>query len=96
VSKRKAARLPERGDLVEVVWLDITENPVGDPDEAAMSRRVSYGLLWDQRKEGKLEVLVTTTTRDAFGSHQSGWCIYPMGCIESVKILKRARKAKAA
>ena len=90
MARRRIAKA-RPGDLVEVSWLDICENPVGDPQEAALARRVSYGLFLERRKDCGVDAIVTTTTRDQFGSHQSGWCIYPVGCIVAVQVVRRAK-----
>lgn len=87
---------PLRGDLVEISWLDICEDVVGDPDEAKLSRRTSYALFWERRKdEHGVEVLVTTTTMDDDLSGQNGYCIYPALCVTRMKVIKRARKPRA-
>ena len=83
---------PARGDLVEVQWVDINEEPVGDPDAAKLARRTSYGLFWCQKEDAGVPVLVTTTTMDDGPAHQSGYCIYPVSCVVKLKIVKRGRK----
>ena len=91
---RRPADPPARGDLVEVTWVDINEEPVGDPDAAKLARRTSYGLFWCERQDTGLPVLVTTTTRDDGPAHQSGYCIYPTACVVKLTVVKRARKRK--
>lgn len=85
------AKPPQRGDLVCVSWCDIQEDSVGDPSKALVARRKSVGLWWEQREEPDgTGVIVTTTTKDADGtSNQIGYCIYPVGCVTSVRILRR-------
>src|SRR5260221_8060048 len=39
----------EQGDLIQVTWLDIVENPTGNPDNAMPAVRVSFGLFWEIR-----------------------------------------------
>ena len=85
---------PQRGDFVEVRWVDTSEDPVGDPNKATLSHRVSYGIYWDQRTEGDLPVLVTTTTIDKDGPDQQGYCIYPMSNVTSLLVIKRKRRRK--
>ena len=80
-----------RGDLIKVTWADIQEDPVGDPNAARPSERVTYGLWWAQELRGPVECLVTTTTMDNDNSHQSGYCIYPMGCVLKIDVIKRAK-----
>ena len=84
---------PERGDLIQVDWVDIVEDPVGDPADAELRRRTSYGLFWDRRDDAGVSVLVTTTTMDPDDSSQQGYCIYPSACVTRIKIIKRKRRA---
>jgi hypothetical protein len=87
------ARKPlARGDLIKVHWCDICEDPVGNPDAARPSERVSYGLFWSQDVRGPVECLTTTTTLDKDGASQSGFCIYPLGCVLKIEIIKRVPK----
>ena len=85
---------PLRGDLVEVSWVDIFEDPTGDPDEAELSRRTSIGYYWSKREDRGVEIVVTTTTQDEGGPGQQGYCVYPSGCITQLKIIKRARRVR--
>lgn len=86
---------PARGDLTEVRWVDIAEDPCGNPDSATLSRRTSYGLFWEQRQDHGIDVVVTTTTVDENHHDQAGYCIYPLACVVRLKVIKRARKGKA-
>lgn len=80
----------KRGDLLEIDWLDYVEDPTGDPRTAKLERRTSFGMFWEVRYDGDVQVLVTTTTKDE-GSGQEGYCIYPLGLCK-ITIIKRARK----
>jgi hypothetical protein len=83
---------PVRGDLLEVHWVDIAEDTLGDPDKADLARRVSYGLFWDKKDVMGIPCTVTTTTLDPTELvGQSGWCIYPDACIIALKIVRRVR-----
>lgn len=85
----------ERGDLLEIHWCDISEDSVGDPNKASLSRRVSYGLFWESKIDGTVPVMVTTTTIDTGDiTGQSGWCIYPESCLTKVKVVRKVRKAR--
>lgn len=76
-------------------WVDVIENPVGDPEKAELAKRVSYGLYWGTRTSRGIECLVTTTTIDeGEDSGQCGYCIYPKGWVLSVQVVKRARRAR--
>jgi hypothetical protein len=86
-----------RGDLIQVDWVDISEDSTGNPDEAELAFRTSYGLFWkkDVSKFGGLPVVVTTTTMDpAELTSVSGYCIYPESCIIRIKIIKKARRQR--
>jgi hypothetical protein len=93
---RSARRQASRGDLVQIDWVDIYEDPVGDPDKASLKRRTSYAVFWDRRAdENGLEVIVTTTTVDDDAATQQGYCIYPAACVVGLKVIKRARRKPA-
>jgi hypothetical protein len=83
-----------RGDVIRVSWCDIQEDSTGDPDLAHLARRVSYGVFWARRKDQGVDVLVTTTTLDADGSQQQGSCCYPLACVLSMTVVKRARRSR--
>lgn len=92
---RSARRPAARGDLVQVDWVDIYEDPVGDPEKAQLKRRISYALFWDRRVDSTgVDVIVTTTTIDDDASSQQGYCIYPAACVLSLQVIKRARPTK--
>lgn len=82
----------KRGDLIQVNWVDIQEDPVGDPDKARLPLRISFGIFWNKTPEA----LITTSTIDeGENSTQSGYCIYPLGCVQKVvKIKGRGRRKK--
>jgi hypothetical protein len=87
--------VPERGDLVQVSWVDIYEDPTGDPDSAKLKGpRVSYGLYWGTREDRGIPCVVTTTTLDNGDQSQQGFCIYPTAVVLSLKVVKRTRKRK--
>lgn len=86
---------PQRGDLIQVDWVDIAEDPVGDPNKAQLARRTSYGLFWEIRQDGAQEVLVTTTTVDkGIYAEQSGYCIYPFACVVKMSVIKKRKGGK--
>lgn len=78
---------------MEVEWLDIVEDPVGDPRDARPAERLTIGYWVGYRgivtKSGeKVRVAVTTTTKEEPAS-QSGWCCYPAGAIKRMWPLRR-------
>jgi hypothetical protein len=85
----------QRGDLIRVEWVDIAEEPSGNPATAQLARRTSYGLFWGLQDSFGFSCLVTTTTVDHDVQGQNGYTIYPLGCIGDVKIIKRARRPRA-
>lgn len=86
---------PQHGDLIRVEWVDIKENPVGNPKEASLPLRTSFGLFWGSTFSRGVECMVTTTTLDEEGEEgQQGYCIYPRACIIGLRIIKKKRRKK--
>ena len=86
---------PEKGDLVQVDWVDIQEDVTGDPEKATIAYRTSYGIFWSRRPDPEgVEILVTTTTVDRDHSGDAGYCAYPIGCVRSIQVIKKARKGR--
>jgi hypothetical protein len=77
----------KRGDLIEIRWWDITEDPVGNPARAVLPVRHSVGYFWGCNKHD----FITTMTMDEDVADQSGYAIYPVGVIAGVNIVKRGR-----
>jgi hypothetical protein len=86
-----APKPPTRGDVIKVSWQDILEDPIGNPDAAKPCERISYGLFWARETRGAGECLITTTTLDMDNPSQQGYCVYPMGCILKIEVVKRAK-----
>lgn len=87
----------QKFDRIEVQWRDICEDPTGNPANATAARRMSIGLFLEVKEDRGIESLVTSTTIDDI-TDQSGYCIYPIGCVEKVKVVRRVsgkRKKKA-
>lgn len=84
-----------RGDLLRVEWVDIAEDPVGNPANAQLARRTSYGLFWGLQQSHEVSCLVTTTTVDLDVADQSGYVIYPIACVRKITVIKRARRPRA-
>jgi hypothetical protein len=81
-----------RGDLLRVEWVDIAEDPVGNPVVAQLARRTSYGLFWAFQESLGVPCVVTTTTVDHDVQGQNGYTIYPLGCIRNLTVIKRVRR----
>jgi len=84
----------QRGDLIRVEWVDIAEEPSGNPATAQLARRTSYGLFWGLQDSFGFSCLVTTTTVDHDVQGQNGYTIYPGGCIAHVTVIKRSRRPR--
>jgi hypothetical protein len=96
VGTRAAKQGPARGDLVQIDWVDIYEDPIGDPDKAVLKRRTSYAVFWDRHADAcGLDAIVTTTTVDEDVAAQQGFCIYPAACVIGLRVIKRARRARS-
>lgn len=80
-----------KGDLIEVLWLDILEDSVGDPDRAELAPRVSVGYFWSVTVSHGIQALVTTTTIDVGTTGQNGYCIYPLDAVSNIKIIRRGK-----
>lgn len=87
-------REPERGDLVEVHWLDINEDSNGDTAKATLCRRISVSYFWEFKDDHGVPVLVTCTTIDADSTVDQGWCAFPRTCITGLYVIRRARKPR--
>jgi hypothetical protein len=84
----------QKGDLLRVEWVDIAEDPSGNPATAQLARRTSYGLFWGLQESFGVNCLVTTTTVDHDVQGQNGYTIYPLGCIRDLKVIKRGRRPR--
>ena len=83
-----------RGDLLKIIWVDILEDSVGNPDRATLAKRTSYGLYWETKLDKGINCLITTTTIDTEEHTQSGYCIYPLSCILDISIIKKVRRPR--
>lgn len=83
-----------RGDLIEVHWLDIFEDSVGNPDEAEVAPRISVGYFWERKETKGVRVFVTTTTIDREDTSQNGYCAYPEVVITRIKSIRRKRRPR--
>ena len=83
-----------RGDLIEVHWVDILEDSVGDPAEAVVAPRITVGYFWEQKISKGVPVFVTTTTIDKEDTSQNGYCAYPEAVITRIKMIRRKRRPR--
>lgn len=84
----------ERGTLIKLTWLDITEDSIGDPNKASMMTRHTYTLFWELKKDHDIDCIVTTYTIDKESPAQQGWCITPLNVVEEIEIIRRPKKVK--
>lgn len=80
-----------KGDLIEVLWLDILEDSVGDPDKSELAPRVSVGYFWGVKGSHGIQALTTTTTIDVGTTGQNGYCIYPLDAVSNIKVIRRGK-----
>lgn len=81
----------EQGDIIEVHWWDIMEDPTGNPNKPAMVERATIARFWNWTSQSGTDWLVTTTTLDPDGPEQQGYCVYPKGCIKSIEVPRKKR-----
>lgn len=89
---KKQQKPPERDDLIEVSWVDIYDCP-GNPDTAALYRRVSVAYFWEYKDDAGIPSIVTTSTKDA-DPEQRGFCIYPAAVVTGIRVIKRHRNVR--
>ena len=81
-----------RGDVVQVTWRDIAEDPTGDPDRAALaSGRNTLGFFWGDKQDATLNIpcIVLTNTLDHDVVGQGGYSIFPVALIQSIQVIRR-------
>lgn len=93
VDKADVEQVLRRGDLVQVSWVDILEDPVGDVKQAKVGQRTSFAIFWEIKEMEGLTILVTTTTVDETDTGQMGYCAYPLGVVKDIKLIRRGKKA---
>lgn len=93
-----AQELPQRGDLMRVEWADITMDPVGNPDTAALARRVQFLMFWESRPSiGGISALIFHNTHDEeIVGNQQGYTIIPSACVISMTPVKRVRRKRVS
>jgi 5-methylcytosine-specific restriction endonuclease McrA len=86
------------GDLIQIVWADVLEDPTGPVEEAKVATRTTYGVFC-HRKRGMggapPYLVVSNTLDDPETGNQSGWTAFPEGMLLSVKFV-RGRSNKRA
>lgn len=87
-------KTPERGDLIEVKWLDIIHDATGNPNEAELQQRVTYALYWGTKTSKGVEALVVTNTADEDIPDQQGYTVFPTASVVGVKVVKRKPKPR--
>lgn len=82
------------GTLIELVWVDITEDSVGDPRKAQLMVRHTFTLFWNLTDCRGLDCIVTTYTVDKESPEQQGWCITPLAVVEEIAIIRKPKKPR--
>lgn len=82
--------------LIKVVWEDITDDTVGDPEEAHLSERTTYALFWKFIEDENVGTpsMVLTYCDDKELSEQAGWLCVPLSCITEVEVIRRPKKGR--
>lgn len=84
-----------RGDLIQVEWSDILEDPAGDVKKAQVGKRTSFALFWEVKDDDSGNpILVTTTTVDELDTGQMGYCAYPLGAVRNIHLIRRGKIKK--
>jgi hypothetical protein len=85
--KKKFPKLGH-GDRVEVTWLDIVGDPIGDPDraEVAYCQTMGYFHAWKGRGKNRALVLCLTVFPKE-GDACRGYDTYPFGVIKQIEVL---------
>jgi len=81
-----------RGDLVEVHWVDITEDPVGDPSKAELPLQINIGYFYEKKMSRDMPIIVTTTS--VISDDQSGYAVYPECIVVRIKMIRKKRRPK--
>jgi len=92
MSKKKRFPVLTHGVRVEVTWLDIVGDPIGEPDNAEMAYCTTMGYFHAWKGRGRNRALVLCLTgfpkenNDCRGSD-----IYPFGVIKKIEVLGAKR-----
>lgn len=81
---------PKRGDLVRVDWVDICSDATGDPADANLARRQTFGIYREHRSDDDVRAVVISMTIDEDTDEQSGWWIFPESCVQRIAVIKRS------
>jgi hypothetical protein len=86
-----------RGDVIEVDWVDIFEDSVGDPRKPRLAKRTSIARFWAWTRLEGVQALVTTTTveRNVDGGNE-GYCAYPRACVRRISVIAPAAPKEEA
>lgn len=82
--------------LLKLSWADITDDTVGDPDEAHLTERHTYALFWSlvEDEVTGIDCMVLTYTDDPDVAAQQGWLCVPLDVISEVEVVRRPRKSR--
>lgn len=74
--------------IVEVGWIDICEEPTGDPRNSYVVLRHTLGRVWDVKRKKGSELITLTFTMDPDGPDQSGWICIPACVVKDLKVIQ--------
>jgi len=82
--------------LIKVVWEDITDDTVGDPDTAHLSERTTYALFWKFMEDENVGTpcVVLTYTDDPQLTAQQGWLCVPLACVTEIEVVRRPKRKR--
>lgn len=86
---KRSERKPQVGDLVLVVWIDITGTSTGDLKEATTTLCATPGFFVGYRKTKGVKTLVVAPNAHIAPEWQgsTGWDAYPAAVVKAVKVL---------
>lgn len=86
----------KHGDRVEITWLDIVGDTIGDPNEAEPALCTTLGYFHRWKGRGRNRALVLCLTRfPKEGETCRGYDTYPFGIIEKLEVLERPHEQES-
>lgn len=85
----------DRGDRVEIEWLDIYQSPNDPPENAQLFVQHQIGFWWGEKESEGIPCTVITQYSNSESS-QDGFTCIPSALVRSVrKLRKPAKKVKS-
>ena len=83
-------RKPKKGDIIKVVWTDITGDQLGDPNKATVTTCITTGFFHRYKMIDGKKCLITSLTYHPADSGRVGSDAYQVAVIKQIKILEAA------